>query len=143
MASTETFRAAFLHVPGICCILSPAKLLEEAFSSLLHFSISKTTLQVEAAKAANVACKVTLPDGSQRDAVACVTTPHDVALGISKSLAKDIVVAKVRERDRERKEGRNREKMRGRQRERKKGEILSTSPPPPPSRLALSDPEHP
>jgi len=65
--------------------------------------------QIEAAKAANVACKVKLPDGSQRDAVAGVTTPHDVALGISKSLAKDIVVAKVCERERGKEKERERE----------------------------------
>ena len=67
-------------------------------TSSCFFKSKKTTekqTQIEAAKAANVACKVTLPDGSQRDAVAGVSTPHDVALGISKSLAKDIVVAKV------------------------------------------------
>jgi len=59
---------------------------------------------------------VTLPDGSQREAVAGVTTPHDVALGISKSLAKDIVVAKV-SRGPEKQEEKGRE---GREKERKR-----------------------
>jgi len=39
---------------------------------------------------------VTMPDGGTRPAVAGVTTPLDVAAAISKSLAKEAVVAKVR-----------------------------------------------
>lgn len=51
--------------------------------------------QMEAAKQANVAITVTLPDGSQKPAVKDVTTPLDVANMISKSLAKKAIVAKV------------------------------------------------
>lgn len=49
----------------------------------------------EAAKQANVAIKIVLPDGSVKDGVKDVTTPLDVATSISKSLAKKAVVAKV------------------------------------------------
>lgn len=49
----------------------------------------------EAAQAANVPIKVTLPDGAVKDGVQGVTTPLDVANQISKSLAKKVVVAKV------------------------------------------------
>jgi threonyl-tRNA synthetase len=38
---------------------------------------------------------VTMPDGSVREGVKGVTTPMDVALGISKGLAKKSVVARV------------------------------------------------
>lgn len=41
--------------------------------------------------------KVTLPDGSQKDAVAFKSTPMDIALEISKGLAQNVIVAKVRE----------------------------------------------
>lgn len=37
---------------------------------------------------------VTLPDGGQRDGVAGVTTPFDIAQNISKQLAKKILVAR-------------------------------------------------
>jgi len=40
--------------------------------------------------------KVTLPDGSIKEAVAGKTTPYDIALSISKGLAENSVVAKVR-----------------------------------------------
>lgn len=50
---------------------------------------------VEKAKEENVAIKITLPDGSQKEGVKGVTTPMDVALMISKSLAKKTLVAKV------------------------------------------------
>ena len=40
--------------------------------------------------------QVTLPDGSVRDAVAGFTTPMAIAESISKSLAKKIVVAAVK-----------------------------------------------
>lgn len=49
----------------------------------------------EAAKAANVAISIVLPDGSTKPGVAGVTTPMDIAAGISKSLAKRVVVADV------------------------------------------------
>lgn len=74
---------------------APERFVFLTICRLIKTKNQSKTHQIEAAKAANVACKVTLPDGSQRDAVAGVSTPHDVALGISKSLAKDIVVAKV------------------------------------------------
>lgn len=50
---------------------------------------------IEAAKAANVPMKVTLPDGATKDGIKGVTTPLDIANSISKSLAKKVVVAKV------------------------------------------------
>lgn len=50
---------------------------------------------IEAAKAANVPMKVTLPDGAVKEGVKGVTTPLDIANQISKSLAKKAVVAKV------------------------------------------------
>jgi len=43
----------------------------------------------------DVPIKVTLPDGKAIDAVAWKTTPYDIAKGISRGLANDIVVAKV------------------------------------------------
>lgn len=55
------------------------------------------SIQIEAAKAAAVEIDVTMPDGSVKKGVAGVTTPFDIALSISKSLAKAAVVAKVRE----------------------------------------------
>ncbi|KAG2502057.1 hypothetical protein HYH03_000551 [Edaphochlamys debaryana] len=51
--------------------------------------------KIEAAKAANVAIKVIMPDGKERAAVKDVTTPMDVAKEISASLAKKVVVADV------------------------------------------------
>lgn len=50
---------------------------------------------IEAAKAANVPIKITLPDGAVKEGIKGATTPLDVANGISKSLAKKTVVAKV------------------------------------------------
>lgn len=50
---------------------------------------------IEAAKAANVPIKVTLPDGATKDGIKGATTPLDVANMISKSLAKKVIVAKV------------------------------------------------
>jgi threonyl-tRNA synthetase len=43
----------------------------------------------------DVPIKVTLPDGKVIDAVAWKTTPMDIAKGISRNLAKEIIVAKV------------------------------------------------
>lgn len=43
----------------------------------------------------DVPIKVTLPDGKSIDAIAWKTTPYDIAKGISRGLANDIVVAKV------------------------------------------------
>ncbi|GMH39789.1 hypothetical protein BSKO_07687 [Bryopsis sp. KO-2023] len=63
----------------------------ELFESFL----ARQQADVEKAKAANDAIKVTLPDGSVKEAVKGVTTPLDVAAMISKSLAKKTVVAKV------------------------------------------------
>ncbi|KAG2439420.1 hypothetical protein HXX76_004777 [Chlamydomonas incerta] len=51
--------------------------------------------KLEAAKAANVAIKVIMPDGKERAAVKGVTTPMDIAKEISASLAKKVVVADV------------------------------------------------
>jgi threonyl-tRNA synthetase len=51
--------------------------------------------KVEAAKQANVAITITLPDGGQKPGVKGATTPFDVASSISKSLAKKCVVAEV------------------------------------------------
>jgi len=56
---------------------------------------AKYQAAVESAKENNVAIAVTMPDGSQRDAVKGVTTPMDIAIQISKGLAKKSVVAKV------------------------------------------------
>lgn len=49
----------------------------------------------EAAKAANAAINIIMPDGSVKPGVAGVTTPMEVAASISKSLAKRVVVADV------------------------------------------------
>jgi threonyl-tRNA synthetase len=38
---------------------------------------------------------ITLPDGKQKEGVAFETTPMDIVKGISNSLAKEVVVAKV------------------------------------------------
>jgi hypothetical protein len=46
--------------------------------------------KVARAKEANVAITVTLPDGGTKDGVKDVTTPMDVAVSISKSLAKKV-----------------------------------------------------
>ncbi|PSC73319.1 threonine-tRNA mitochondrial [Micractinium conductrix] len=51
--------------------------------------------EVEAAKQAAVPIKIVLPDGAEKPGIKGVTTPMDVALGISKGLAKKVVVAKV------------------------------------------------
>ena len=51
--------------------------------------------KVEAARAADVKCKVVLPDGTEKEAVQGVTTPMDIARGISPGLAKKVVVAQV------------------------------------------------
>jgi hypothetical protein len=51
--------------------------------------------KVEAAKEAREAIKVVLPDGNTKEAVKGVTTPMDIARGISAGLAKKVVVAKV------------------------------------------------
>ncbi len=51
--------------------------------------------EVEAAKAANVPITVTLPDGSTKPGVKHVTNPLDIAVSISKSLAKKVLVASV------------------------------------------------
>jgi TGS domain len=51
--------------------------------------------KLEKARAADVKVKVVLPDGSEKEAVKGVTTPHDVAKGISPGLAKKVVVAHV------------------------------------------------
>jgi len=50
---------------------------------------------LEAAREANVAIKVILPDGTEKAGVRGFTSPMDVANSISKSLAKKTVVAKV------------------------------------------------
>ena len=53
--------------------------------------------QFDAAQAAaeNVPIKITLPDGAVKEGVRYVTTPKDIATGISKRLGKEAVVAKV------------------------------------------------
>lgn len=51
--------------------------------------------KIEAAKAAAEAIKIVLPDGKEIPGVRMVTTPMDVAKGISNSLAKKCLVAKV------------------------------------------------
>lgn len=56
---------------------------------------AKYQAAVESAKENNVAIAVTMPDGSQREGVRGVTTPMDIAIQISKGLAKKSVVAKV------------------------------------------------
>ena len=50
---------------------------------------------LEAAKNAAQPITLTMPDGSTREGVKGVTTPMDIALGISKGLAKKSVVARV------------------------------------------------
>lgn len=60
-----------------------------------HRPASPLSIQIEAAKAAAVPIEVTLPDGSVKPGVAGVTTPLDIAVSISKSLAKAVVVAQV------------------------------------------------
>jgi hypothetical protein len=51
--------------------------------------------QIEAARAADVKIKVVLPDGNAKVAVKGVTTPMDIAKGISSGLAKKVVVSHV------------------------------------------------
>lgn len=57
--------------------------------------LEREQAKLEAAKAANVAIKVIMPDGKERAAVQGVTTPMDIAKEISASLAKKVVVADV------------------------------------------------
>lgn len=52
--------------------------------------------KVAEAKEANKSISITLPDGNVQSAVAGVTTPMDIAKALSKSLAKKVVVAKVK-----------------------------------------------
>jgi threonyl-tRNA synthetase len=56
---------------------------------------AKHEAELEAAKAANIPIKVTLPDGSEKPGIKNVTNPMDIANSISKSLAKKTIVAKV------------------------------------------------
>jgi threonyl-tRNA synthetase len=56
---------------------------------------AKQETVLEAAKAANIPIKVTLPDGSEKPGIKNVTNPMDIANSISKSLAKKTIVAKV------------------------------------------------
>ena len=56
---------------------------------------AKYDASLEAAKVANVQISIEMPDGSARGGVQGVTTPMDVAMGISKGLAKKSVVARV------------------------------------------------
>lgn len=51
--------------------------------------------EVEKARAAAVPIKIVLPDGAVKEGIKGATTPLEVAAGISKSLAKKVVVAKV------------------------------------------------
>ncbi|QDZ20434.1 threonine--tRNA ligase [Chloropicon primus] len=55
----------------------------------------RTEFDAKQAAEENVPIKITLPDGNTRDGVRYVTTPKDVASGISKRLGKEAVVAKV------------------------------------------------
>ena len=50
---------------------------------------------LQAARAAAVAIRVILPDGTERQGVKGATTPLEIAAGLSKSLAKKAIVAKV------------------------------------------------
>jgi hypothetical protein len=52
-------------------------------------------VQVERAKAAAVPLRVTLPDGTQREGIAGVTTPAEIVATLARSLAKKAVAAKV------------------------------------------------
>ena len=52
-------------------------------------------LQLQKAKEEQAPIKVTLPDGSVKEGVRLVTTPMDIAKGLSKSLASAAVVATV------------------------------------------------
>ena len=52
-------------------------------------------MQVERAKAAAVPLRVTLPDGTQREGIAGVTTPAEIVATLARSLAKKAVAAKV------------------------------------------------
>jgi len=51
--------------------------------------------EIEAARAADVKAKVVLPDGAVKEVVKGVTTPLDIATGISKKLGQNAIVAKV------------------------------------------------
>lgn len=51
--------------------------------------------EIAAAKEASVPITVVLPDGAKKAGVKGATTPLDIAMGISKGLAKKVVVAKV------------------------------------------------
>ncbi|KAI3432854.1 hypothetical protein D9Q98_010437 [Chlorella vulgaris] len=55
----------------------------------------RAVADLEAAKAANVAISILLPDGTAKPGVKGVTTPMEIANQISKGLAKKCVVAKV------------------------------------------------
>ncbi len=44
----------------------------------------------------DIPIKITLPNGDKVDAIAGKTTPMDIAKSLSRSLAKEVVVAKVR-----------------------------------------------
>ena len=56
---------------------------------------ARTAAELEAARARAEPIAITLPDGSLKAGIKWVTTPLDVAAGISKSLAGSVVVAKV------------------------------------------------
>lgn len=56
---------------------------------------ARATADVEAARAKAEPIAITLPDGSTKPGLKGVTTPLDVALGISKGLASSVVVALV------------------------------------------------
>lgn len=63
----------------------------EAFEAIK----AKYDASLETARAANVPISIQMPDGSAREGIQGVTTPMDIALGISKGLAKKSVVARV------------------------------------------------
>jgi threonyl-tRNA synthetase len=56
---------------------------------------SQQAAEIEAAKAANVAIKVTLPDGNVKEGIKGATTPLDIATSISAGLAKKAIVGVV------------------------------------------------
>ena len=61
----------------------------------LHPALQQSRAQVAAARERNEQLTITLPDGGTKAAVKGVTTPLDIAGQLSKSLAKQVVVADV------------------------------------------------
>ena len=75
--------------------LKPGSKPEFQSERLALFQKIKERNDAERAKQPKTPIKVTLPDGTVKDGVKNQTTPFDIAMGISKGLANNSVVAKV------------------------------------------------